>query len=959
MTPTGFEAKRDEKQGAKAAIDDAIAATTGETEDAVEGPRAAWQRSQRPDAGPRLAFGRRHTEVGRHPFDEVAWELRDAVITGAKGEPIFEQKGVEFPAAWSNTATAVVASKYFRGQLGSERRERSVRSLIGRVVGTLRRWGQTANYFASDADADTFENELAHLLLHQKLSFNSPVWFNLGIEDKAQCSACFINSIQDTMSSILTLAHTEGMLFKGGSGTGSNLSSLRSSREGLAGGGQASGPVSFMRGFDAFAGVIKSGGKTRRAAKMVILDVNHPDIMEFITCKADEERKAWALIDAGYDGTFGGEAYNSVFFQNSNNSVRVTDSFMEAVEEDADWGTAAIVDGRTVDTWKAREVMDAIADATWVCGDPGMQFDTTINDWHTCPESGRIRASNPCSEYMFLDDSACNLASLNLMRFVRDSGEFDVEDFRHAVDLSITAQEIIIDFASYPTPQIEANSHAFRPLGLGFANLGALLMSRGLAYDSDTGRDYAAAVTALMHGAANLQSARMAGALGPFPGYEVNREAMLRVMNKHRAAIGRIGSENVPLELLGAIRRTWDECLEVGEKNGFRNAQVTVLAPTGTIAFMMDCDTTGVEPDIALVKYKKLVGGGSLKIVNRSVPAALSKLGYTADQVADICAFIDDHDTIEGAPGLRPEHLGVFDCAFKPTNGKRSIRYMGHLRMMAAVQPFLSGAISKTVNLPMDATREDIANTYREAWRLGIKSVAVYRDGCKRTQPLSLNAKDTGNDKADEADEAEVPEVRVETRIVYKPVRRRLPDERQAYTHKFSIAGHEGYVTVGLYEDGSPGELFIVMAKEGSTISGLLDSFATSTSLALQYGVPLSALVNKFAHTRYEPSGYTNNPEIRIAKSVSDYIFRWLSLKFLDDGKAAEPAASEATGSSNKREPEKAQKAQKAESPRRNAEPVAFQTELDSPPCHNCGSIMVRNGACHKCANCGETSGCS
>jgi len=950
MTPTGYEARQNADTG--------VAEPTEPTEPSqsvqakVETPvppaeQPSWQRSQRAEPGPGLRFERRHTQPDRHPFDEVAWELRDASITDATGQRIFEQTGVEFPASWSITATAVVASKYFRGHLGSERRERSVRSLIGRVSGTLRRWGQTAGYFATEDDAAAFENELTYLLLHQKMSFNSPVWFNLGIEEKAQCSACFINSVDDTMHSILRLAHTEGMLFKGGSGTGSNLSSLRSSREMLAGGGQASGPVSFMRGFDAFAGVIKSGGKTRRAAKMVILDVDHPDIMEFITCKADEERKAWALIDAGYDGSFNGEAYSSVFFQNSNNSVRVSDAFMNAVIDGDEWQTKAVRDGRVVDNWKAHELMDAIAEAAWTCGDPGMQFDTTINDWHTCPESGRINASNPCSEYMFLDDSACNLASLNLMKFMRDTGEFDVEDFRHAVDVTTTAQEIIVDFASYPTEAIEANSHAFRPLGLGYANLGALLMSRGLAYDSDAGRDYAAAITALMHGQANLQSARLAESIGPFPGYEPNREAMLKVMDKHRASIARIGSENVPLELLGAARRTWDECLEAGEAHGYRNAQVTVLAPTGTIAFMMDCDTTGVEPDIALVKYKKLVGGGNLKIVNRSVPRALEKLGYTADQVARISAYIDDHDTIEGAPGLRAEHLPVFDCAFKPVNGDRSIHYLGHLRMMSAVQPFLSGAISKTVNLPNDATQADLANTYLEAWRLGLKAVAVYRDGCKRTQPLSLSKQETAAPTEEEA------ETKVETRIVYKPVRRRLPDERRAMTHKFSIAGHEGYVTVGLYEDGSPGELFIVMAKEGSTISGLLDSFATSTSLALQYGVPLSALVNKFTHTRYEPSGYTNNPDIRIAKSVSDYIFRWLSLKFLDEGGAAELAPVPAETAKETTPPKRAEPA------RAEAGQVTFQVELDSPPCHNCGSIMVRNGACHKCANCGETSGCS
>ena len=921
---------------------------------AHKAPGVTLPASQRQDRGPGLRMTRLHTKPGVNPFDEVAWERRTAAITNTKGETIFEQKGVEFPTSWSQTATAVVVSKYFRGTLNTPEREYSVRQLIGRVVGTIGQWARQAVYFASDDDARIFEQELTWLLLHQHMAFNSPVWFNVGVEAKPQCSACFINSVEDTMESILGLAKTEGMLFKYGSGTGSNLSPIRSSREQLAGGGEASGPVSFMKGFDAFAGVIKSGGKTRRAAKMVILNVDHPDIMSFIRCKEAEEKKAWALIEAGYDSRLDGEAYASVFFQNSNNSVRVSDAFMRAVEEDGDWTTHAINDGRPMDRFKAREVMDQIAKSAWACGDPGMQFDTTINDWHTCSETARINASNPCSEYMFLDDSACNLASLNLMKFVQEDGEFDVASFQHAVDVTITAQEILVDFAAYPTDRIGANSHKFRPLGLGYANLGALLMTRGLPYDSDTGRAYAAAITALMHGEANLQSARLAGEIGPFPGYEPNREPMLKVMDKHRAALAGIDARLVPQELMQAARGTWDDVVVQGKEHGFRNAQVSVLAPTGTIAFMMDCDTTGIEPDIALVKYKKLVGGGTLKIVNQEVPSALRKLGYDAEQIADITLFIDQHDTIEGAPHLKEAHLAAFDCAFKPQNGTRSIHYQGHLKMMGATQPFLSGAISKTVNLPNEATVEDIAQTYMEAWKLGIKAVAIYRDGCKRAQPLSTKKSSDGANGTVglgvKAIEAAPVQKAPEPVIIYKPGREKLPDERQAITHKFSIAGHEGYITVGMYEDGRPGEVFIVMAKEGSTLSGMMDSFATAISLALQYGVPLQVLCDKFRHTRFEPSGFTGHAEIRMASSITDYLFRWLALKFLDKGPAFEMGEEAAVAA-----PESAPKAIAAPS-YDSAAKIKVRAHMDSPMCSNCGRMMTPSGACYRC-DCGMTSG--
>jgi ribonucleoside-diphosphate reductase alpha chain len=763
------------------------------------------------------------------------------------------------------------------------------------------------------------------------------------------------------MESILTLAKTEGMLFKFGSGTGSNLSSIRSSREVLAGGGTASGPVSFMKGFDAFAGVIKSGGKTRRAAKMVILNAEHPDIVDFINCKVEEERKAWALIDAGYDGSFTGPAYASVFFQNSNNSVRVTDEFMRAVLDDGEWQTRAVKSGEVMETYRARDLMRQIAEATWVCGDPGMQFDTTVNDWHTSPNTARINASNPCSEYMFLDDSACNLASINLMKFVGEDGEFQAGLFARACETFITAQEILVDNASYPTKPIERNSHDYRPLGLGYANVGALLMSRGLPYDSDAGRDYAAAITAVMHGAAYAQSARVARDHGgPFPGYEKNREPMLRVMRKHRSALKDINRTHVPKDLFECAKAIWDECIELGELHGYRNAQATVLAPTGTIGFMMDCDTTGVEPDIALVKYKKLVGGGLMKIVNNTVPMALAKLGYAPTQVKEIIDYIDENETIEGAPHLKDKDLPVFDCAFKPSRGVRSIHYMGHIKMMGAVQPFISGAISKTVNVPKAATVEEIEQAYVDAWRIGAKAVSIYRDGSKRTQPLN-----TSKDKlpAEAADPTATG-----------PRRRRLPDERNSITHKFDIAGHEGYITVGLYEDGQPGELFLTMAKEGSTISGFADAFAQAISYALQYGVPLQDLVDKFSHVRFEPAGMTKNADIRFAKSIVDYIFRWLAAKFLSAD------AQYRAGVNNREEvttPEQlvldvrgagaavpAASAKPADAPGapHGAKPsqfAAIQNQEDAPPCSTCGSIMVRSGACYKCSNCGTTSGCA
>jgi ribonucleoside-diphosphate reductase alpha chain len=1407
-----------------AAATQAAHATHGTAARRHAGPWGASFDGTAPDASPTrgLTIERRWTRKGVHPYDEIAWETRLANIGNESGKTVFEQKDVEVPAFWSQLATNVVVSKYFRGHVGTPERETSVKQLIDRVVNTIAAWAQTQRYFATPEDLDAFQAELTHLLVHQKMAFNSPVWFNVGIEPKPQCSACFINSVQDTMSSIMDLAKTEAMLFKFGSGAGSNLSPIRSSREKMTGGGTASGPVSFMKGYDAFAGVVKSGGKTRRAAKMVILDADHPDVLDFIDSKLNEEKKAWALIEAGYDPSFTGEAYGSVYFQNANHSVRVTDEFMRAVESNGDWTTHAIVDGKPMGTYKARDIFRRMADAAHVCGDPGIQYDTTINDWHTSANTDKIYASNPCvtgdtlvatdqgwrtieslvggraniigsdgqphpvgqifptgskpvfelktrsgyrvritedhlvattrgdvavkdlraddriflnapgfgsdevetelaeaiglavgdgylshatidgrafasiiltmhaeeagvlqavadevnrqkrlrkavgssgrndnvnvivgstgsrlsfasrpvvdlflryavldegaslkrftddafaldrpsmaaiirglftadgtvgnsgdksqyvaldstslelllqvqrmllsfgimariyenrrggklvsmmpdghgkmreypvkemhslritrasrirfereigfapespkaaalarlnasvgthsdelidelgsvtplgyaqvfdlteqatghfvanglvvhncSEYMFLNDTACNLASLNLMKFVREDGEFDVESFNYAARLTITAQEILVDNASYPTPRIEENSHRFRPLGLGYANLGALLMNRGFAYDSDQGRDYAAAITALMHGQAYSQSAIIARDHGgPFVEYAKNEKPFLRVIGKHRDAAYNIPDRGVPAEMLDAVKKTWDETLELGKAHGYRNAQVTVLAPTGTIAFMMDCDTTGIEPDIALIKYKKLVGEGFLKIVNQTVPAALRKLGYGPEQVQDILDYINERETIEGAPLLKPEHLSVFDCAFKPVNGDRSIHYMGHVRMMAAVQPFISGAISKTVNMPEAATAEEIEQVYLEGWKQGLKAIAIYRDNSKRSQPLSTGKKKDGDAVADTEAVAELKRQLAAAQLeAGKPHRRRLPSERDAVTHKFDISGHEGYITVGLYPDGQPGEIFLKMAKEGSTVSGLMDTFATTVSVALQYGVPLRDLVNKFAHVRFEPSGFTGNQEIPIAKSIVDYIFRWLGSRFLGPedkamlglidrsavvseapsyggssfgggfgaaSSALAPAAEEglssideavSNGGGSSSVPTQAQSDPPADAPKAtavaaeptladlprpaaeplaviasnghanghttsgngNAKPaaitlslgatnVAFKIQEDAPSCAECGSIMVRNGSCYKCLNCGSTSGCS
>ena len=1048
-----------------------------------------------------LFFDRFFTRPGVSPYDEIVWELRDAVIQDFKGRIIFEQKNVEVPADWSMTATNIVASKYLHGLNGTAERESGVRALITRVAESIRDWGIAGGYFATSTDAETFYAELAHLLLNQKVAFNSPVWFNVGCDrlepnsdaqnwhwnshtcavefsvtgySKPQCSACFINSVQDSLDSILTLAKTEGMLFKWGSGAGSNLSNIRGSMETLSGGGTASGPLSFMRGFDAFAGVIKSGGKTRRAAKMVILNVDHPDILDFIDCKVSEEKKAWTLVQAGYDGSGpDSEAYSSIFFQNANNSVRVTDEFMAAVESDSTFYTRTVKHRAPVKEYRARDIMHAIAEATWQCGDPGMQYDTTINRWHTSKNSGRINASNPCSEYMFLDDSACNLASFNLIKFLTPGGQFDVAAYRHAIGIVTTAMEIIVDAAGYPTEMIAKNSHDYRPLGLGYANLGALLMAFGLPYDSDAGRDFAATLTSILCGDAYWQSSRIAetcpalGAATPLtqqahiaggacPGFYVNREPFLDVIRMHRAEVNNIGKSrrsSEPFiapqldELVSASRDAWDGALAHGERFGYRNSQVTVLAPTGTIGFMMDCDTTGIEPDLALVKYKKLVGGGMIKIVNNTVPSALFKLGYSNGEVDAIVSYIDATGTIEGAPHIRNEHLAVFDCSFKPAKGTRSIHYMGHIKMMAATQPFLSGAISKTVNLPQDASVDDIAEAYIESWRQGLKAVAIYRDNSKGSQPLNVSAADGKAQKEKVVSAAAAGSVEIEEAVIAaraaaqaritaletqlkavmeaamqnsdsvdsqsppRAVRHRLPAERASVTHKFGLSGHEGYITVGLYPNGQPGEIFIRMAKEGSTVSGLMDSFATAVSLALQHGVPLKVLCEKFAHTRFEPSGWTGNEQIGYAKSIMDYIFRWIQIRFLSGHQldlfaglspaASIPVEGTVTGPGNTIIPSLA--ASTSETPQYSAdnfytttppqqgiapEPTAQGTSAqydlgatpsledrgiyhaadamksmydmgDAPSCATCGAIMTRSGSCYRCMSCGSTSGCS
>ena len=975
---------------------------------------------------PGLSFRRFFTKPGVSPFDEIEWDVRLAQITDAQGIPIFEQKDVEVPKDWSVTATNIVASKYLHGKLGTPERETGVRQLVTRVAETIRDWGLAQGYFKTPEDGATFHAELTHILVRQYAAFNSPVWFNVGCDriepnsdgrnwhwnpqtqqvefgvtgySKPQCSACFINSVKDSLDSILTLAKTEGMLFKWGRGTGTNLSTLRSQTEGLSGGGTASGPLSFMKGFDAFAGVIKSGGKTRRAAKMVILNVDHPDIVDFIECKQKEEAKAHALVAQGYDGSSpDSDAYSSIFFQNANNSVRVTDDFMYAVVRDTDFSTKSVRDGNVMKTYKAKDLLKKISEATWHCGDPGMQYDTTVNRWHTSKNTARINASNPCSEYMFLDDSACNLASLNLLKFA-PNGTFDVEAYRHAVDILITAQEIIVDNAGYPTETIMRNSHDYRPLGLGYANLGALLMAAGLPYDSDAGRDYAACVTAIMCGEAYLQSSRIAEQCEPLspateatkkslaetnlgsnampggacPGWYINREPFLDVIRMHRASVNNINKSNVPAALYESSKQCWDEALAHGEKHGYRNSQVTVLAPTGTIGFMMDCATTGVEPDLALVKFKKLVGGGMIKIVNQTVPTALFKLGYDHDEANAIVSYIDATGTIEGAPHIKDDHLAVFDCSFKPAKGTRSIAYMGHLRMMAAAQPFISGAISKTVNLPENASVEDIMEAYLQAWKLGLKAVAVYRDGCKKSQPLSAAGTKTANSSKEDS-RAGAPQEEQTLNGPPRAVRHKLAEERMSVTHKFKVGDHEGYLTVGLYPNGEPGEIFITMAKEGSTVSGLMDSFSCAVSIALQHGVPLKLLCEKFAHTRFEPSGWTGNDDIGFAKSIMDYIFRWLQLRFLTHQQQLlfdnlrpkswsapgeyDPGKGRLPGGSSSMDVE--QQIPPGHGRVHAADALAGIIDLgDAPTCSFCGSIMTRNGSCYRCGSCGSTSGCS
>jgi ribonucleoside-diphosphate reductase alpha chain len=911
---------------------------------------------------------------------------------------IYEEENVEVPASWSMLATNIVASKYFYGGRGTKVREKSVRQLIHRVARTIADWGLKDGYFASSEDAEVFYNELCYICVNQYAAFNSPVWFNIGLHQtygitadgrssyawngetgliekvddaykKPQASACFIQAVGDSMEDIMRLATSEAMLFKYGSGTGTDLSTIRSSKEKLSGGGVPSGPISFMRVFDQVAAVIKSGGKTRRAAKMQSLKVEHPDIMDFICCKVREEKKARALIGAGYDGSFNGEAYSSVMFQNANLSVRASDEFMKATEAGTVWHTKAVTTGKIVDVLNARDIMKEIAQSAYECGDPGMQYDTTINHWHTCPNSGRINASNPCSEYMFVDNSACNLASINLMKFIGDGDLFNFRAFQHVVRILIIAQDILVDSGSYPTLEIATNSHLFRPLGLGYANLGAMLMALGKPYDSDEGRAIASIITALLTGYAYATSADVATELGTFEEYQKNREPMLGVINMHRSALERIERYEWLSDLRQEANSLWDSVLESGRKHGFRNAQVTVLAPTGTIGFMMDCDTTGVEPDIALVKYKQMADGGMFKLVNRTIPMALERLGYSKEEIGEIIKYIDEHDTIEGAPHIKEEHISVFDCAFKPQNGVRFIDYHAHLKMMAAVQPFLSGAISKTVNMPSTVSPEEIYEVFMDGWKMGLKAVAIYRDGSKGIQPLSTS-KEKKDGKADAATSSSATDSQGG---MLKPYRRRMPATRQSITHKFEVAGHQGYLTVGLYEDGTPGELFITMAKEGSTVGGIMDAFGTAISMCLQYGVPLSTLIDKFSHSRFEPSGFTKNPEIPFAKSLVDYIFRWMDLMFGEGKKMkrethklmSSPVAEElANGSSNGNKKSTKDAEEKKDSANgASAAYVApggvFENQVDTPACDNCGAITVRNGACYRCYVCGNSMGCS
>jgi ribonucleoside-diphosphate reductase alpha chain len=892
-----------------------------------------------------LQFKRLYTDEDIHPYDKITWEKRDVQVTSASGESLFSQNGVEFPSFWTLNASQIVTSKYFHGRLGTHEREQSLKQLIDRVVNTIGTWGLEGKYFKSEEDKRIFVDELTDILLHQRTAFNSPVWFNMGTMPKPQSSACFINSVEDTMDSILNLAKTEGLIFKYGSGSGVNLSKLRAKGESLSTGGTSSGPISFMKGYDSFAGSIKSGGKTRRAAKMVLLDAWHPDVLEFIDSKANEEKKAWALIDAGYDGSFTGEAYNSVFFQNANHSVRVSDEFMDNVLKDEKWNLREVKTNEITQSLQAREILNKVSEATHLCGDPGLQYSSTINKWHTCKVSGPINASNPCSEYVFLDDTACNLASINLMKYREEDGSFNTDAFIHTVNIMISAQEIIVGRSSYPTQIIEENSHIYRTLGIGFTNLGALLMSLGLAYDSDEARNVTGAISSLMTGQSYLQSSKIAANLGAFSGYDRNSESMMNVMNMHRTAAKKLNPKSVDSNLYESAQTVWDDVVEHGIEYGYRNAQASVIAPTGTISFMMDADTTGIEPDISLIKYKKLVGGGYMKIVNTTVPLALKKLSYSPKEIDEITNYINEKGVAEGAPHLKDLHLPVFDCSIKSQNSTRTIHHMAHVTMMAAAQPFISGAISKTVNMPEDSTIDDINEVYIKAWQLGIKAVAVYRDNSKRLQPL--NTEDESGDKAIDKKYDEVIQNRV-------PIRRRLAETRDSRIHKFEVNGHEGYIIVGLYEDETPGEVFIKMSKQGSTLGGVMDTVAVLTSMSLQYGVPLSALIRKFIHSKFEPSGMTKNPKIPIASSIIDYIFRWLALEFLP--KDERPGVLDYTALADE-ETTPNQVYQTVSDAVSASGPTEFVD--DNQICFQCGAIAIRSGSCYACPECGSTSGCS
>ncbi|GGP98646.1 vitamin B12-dependent ribonucleotide reductase [Streptomyces roseolilacinus] len=953
----------------------------------TSGP-ARGSRTKGPKASKGLRIERIHTTPGVHPYDEVVWERRDVVMTNWRdGSVNFEQRGVEFPDFWSVNAVNIVTSKYFRGAVGTPQRETSLKQLIDRIVKTYRKAGEEHGYFSAPADAEIFEHELAYALLHQIFSFNSPVWFNVGTPQPQQVSACFILSVDDSMESILDWYKEEGMIFKGGSGAGLNLSRIRSSKELLSSGGNASGPVSFMRGADASAGTIKSGGATRRAAKMVILDVDHPDIEDFIETKVKEEEKIRALRDAGFDMDLGGDDITSVQYQNANNSVRVNDAFMKAVESGGKFGLRARMTGEVIEEVDAKALFRKMAEAAWACADPGIQYDDTINHWHTCPESGRINGSNPCSEYMHLDNTSCNLASLNLMKFLKDDGKgnqsFDAERFAKVVELVITAMDVSICFADFPTQKIGENTRAFRQLGIGYANLGALLMATGHAYDSDGGRALAGAITSLMTGTSYRRSAELAAVVGPYDGYALNAEPHQRVMRQHADANAKaVRMDDLDTPIWAAATEAWQDVIRLGEKNGFRNAQASVIAPTGTIGLAMSCDTTGLEPDLALVKFKKLVGGGSMQIVNGTVPQALRRLGYHEEQIEAIVAHIAEHGNVIDAPGLKQEHYEVFDCAM----GERSISAMGHVRMMAAIQPWISGALSKTVNLPETATVEDVEEVYFEAWKMGVKALAIYRDNCKVGQPLSAKKK--------EEEKAEVVPAKVEKVVEYRPVRKRLPKGRPGITTSFTVGGAEGYMTANSYPDDGLGEVFLKMSKQGSTLAGMMDAFSIAVSVGLQYGVPLETYVSKFTNMRFEPAGMTDDPDVRMAQSIVDYIFRRLALDFLPfetrsalgihsaeerqrhlETGSYEPSDDEvdveglAQSAPRQQEAPKAvAPAPKAETPapapkqaHTSAELVEMQLgiQADAPLCFSCGTKMQRAGSCYICEGCGSTSGCS